>query len=498
MSINILPTEVQCSIIRLLDPIGLISISQTNTHFRQLVNPQRRHFIEKLLALECQIEHGGITPIFRAQRNLFEPNYTDKQWDEIRFACTGCMRLRHHQNFDNHAILRLKYRKPLPGSDNLAALTTWEPDPRRSFSALQKKLKSLSAIAEEKRIRRRYMISLAFRQHSGTGLDILQECGMLDKNTLAFELEHCGYQRKLRKCLECRYQTGQLRPQLGISCGTTRVPIIASRQVPYGSCLERYFPRFSDSLEAKKPPFNAPVYRYSRFYEDNVGSHREQLWSLYMLRCPACECWQELREFRFVNDRHRWKPKFGKSGEDSTIIFEELLEEACCNVCFAKRHGREELVRLLSSRIQHLIDVMLGHLLWKMESDCIFFQISERDIHKAYRSEFKSVQKTIIRFSSNDGYKDAIANVVATSAGISQLRHHQRLWEDIWERMKHNGHTDWILDHVDLLNEIQVSDLNETEAHWKWLIACKAELKEKPEVLADWALSRDRRAFGCI
>ncbi|KAI5456183.1 hypothetical protein BGZ63DRAFT_96590 [Mariannaea sp. PMI_226] len=286
MSIALLPTEVQCSILRLLDPIGLISISQTNRHFRQLVNPKKRHFIERLLALESTVEYGGITPIFRSRDNTLEPDFADERWNDMRWACTGCMRLLHRQYFDTHAILRLKYRKPIPGSVILEALTTWEPDPRISFSAVQQKLKSPSAIAEEKSIRQRYLISVTFNPNSTDGLATLQASGVvgfeglttiqfadmspstkqqiLDDNALAIELKRCGYRRHLRKCLGCRYQAGQLTSLPKWYGRTSQVPIVVSRKVAFASRLKRYFKGFANYLRNKKPSFNALVYRHWR------------------------------------------------------------------------------------------------------------------------------------------------------------------------------------------------------------------------------------------
>ena len=64
MPLPLLPAEIQCSIIRLLDPISLISVSQTSTHFRRTINPSKRHFTERLLALERLTKYGGVSPFF--------------------------------------------------------------------------------------------------------------------------------------------------------------------------------------------------------------------------------------------------------------------------------------------------------------------------------------------------------------------------------------------------------------------------------------------------
>ncbi|CAI4211753.1 unnamed protein product [Parascedosporium putredinis] len=97
MSLDSLPTELLCNILCRLDPIGLIS---------------RRHFVERLLALEADPRHGGPPLSFRSRDNHLDPGTSESGWDAMRWACTQCMRLRPHTAFGNHALLRLRYRKP--------------------------------------------------------------------------------------------------------------------------------------------------------------------------------------------------------------------------------------------------------------------------------------------------------------------------------------------------------------------------------------------------
>ncbi|KAG4283208.1 hypothetical protein FPRO06_09881 [Fusarium proliferatum] len=123
------PNEIQCQIIRLLDPVGLISVSQSSRHFRRLVNPQKRHLVERLLQVELSAEHGGPTLTYRSRDSRLEPSWQDAAWESMRWACTSCLRLLSNKFFDNQSLLRLSYRKPLPNSDAAQMITTWEPRP---------------------------------------------------------------------------------------------------------------------------------------------------------------------------------------------------------------------------------------------------------------------------------------------------------------------------------------------------------------------------------
>lgn len=123
--LNSLPLELQVEIITILDPIGLISLSQTNKYFRNLIDPKKREFVEKLLQLELTEEFGG--PAFEYRARYFAELkffWASEPWQAIRWACCGCMRLLSHAHFDNRSLLRLELRKPSSGSSK-ETLTNW-------------------------------------------------------------------------------------------------------------------------------------------------------------------------------------------------------------------------------------------------------------------------------------------------------------------------------------------------------------------------------------
>ena len=72
-SLEQLPIEHLGHIVRLLDPIELISISQTSSRMRTFVKPSRAHFVERLLARELLPELGGPTYPFPSTTSVVDP-----------------------------------------------------------------------------------------------------------------------------------------------------------------------------------------------------------------------------------------------------------------------------------------------------------------------------------------------------------------------------------------------------------------------------------------
>ncbi|KAJ5542663.1 hypothetical protein N7535_005087 [Penicillium sp. DV-2018c] len=207
-SLDCLPVEILEPIFRLLDPIGLISISQTNSYFRRVVQPKREHFVEWLLALECTARY------------------------EHLWACTVCLKLLPSLAFLLPGWNRFEYGKPSPGS--LAAepykYTSWEPpgDARRRECA-----KEPRKDWNESQILHRYFISRNIGSHINPyrfreRLATYQRCGMiafqgidpesdeytpitleeeldtLDYERRLVERDYRGYKRHLRECMECK------------------------------------------------------------------------------------------------------------------------------------------------------------------------------------------------------------------------------------------------------------------------------------------------------
>lgn len=328
-SLSTIPTELQCVILRLLDPIGLISASQTSHHFREIIKPARKHFVERLLQLECDEKESGTILLFNSRTNELSPGWTTPEWKAMRWACSGCLRLLSEEYFDNHSILRLAYRKPVPGSPASDHFTTWDLTPKTSpflpHIRREKRNQSEQCI-EDKKVRRRYALALSKRWienvYAHRAEDTYHEfldCGWetfenmtvsefihLDRNEKevifkteveAIEATRCGYKRHLRKCHECKYQSGQLKTTLNGSDGTVKTSYTTGRQYRIPTATDRYYPRFWEGLINKRPANDPPSYAIYRQYV------RDRFWTMYIIRCPYCKMWKEYRMFASSSGR---------------------------------------------------------------------------------------------------------------------------------------------------------------------------------------------------
>lgn len=553
-SLQQLPTEIQCSIIRLLDPIGLISISQASSHFRSLVSPQKRHFAERLLELELLAEHGGPCPAFRARDNHISPDPLDPEWESIRWACTSCLRLLPHIHFDNHSILRLRYRKPgarTPGSPH--AVTSWEPSGRRLPRRPKRDNGGLAL--DEKRQRLRYSICVSRGRGSAPRTELpmahslatLLSCGMtglghmtqedldaltpeeklqiLDENALAIEREQCGTMRHLRMCNECRYQHGDLRPQLhgrGRRWKASTMPILPSRRTStFGTFVDRWFPNVSSALEHKRPGYNAPVYWVFMHWmrRDDATPReirgrvaRERRLAVYMARCPGCSRWKEVRDFRMSKDRSypHWKPnvatgyRLSETTRAGWAEAEAALDAHRCNACFVKERGREELARelrewfegLAACELMWISGAMYGSAPWQHDLFGRFTWDQRGDQRGGVPPEYVREMRWIVKHTTvpyphtyalgPPGESFTVAWI--GHAGVAALRLRLAQWKDLWERMKLRGDTSWAGMDLDEWYEDYVSDFDEAEEHWRWLMGAWAEVQERPMVLVEWAL----------
>ncbi|KAL4922064.1 hypothetical protein BDW62DRAFT_197303 [Aspergillus aurantiobrunneus] len=516
-----LPIELQWSIIRLLDPIALISISQTNTHFRNVVSPKRPHFIERLLALECRAEVGG-PPIHYSRHGLLDPDRNSPEWEANRWACTSCLRLLPHDAFNNQMLSRLCYRKPVPGSPAADRCTSWEPTSksRKPGSPTLRDLRVRGMSYEERMLRKRSAIAgtnywgISRRMEHpqlGPQTDIekrfgdFQGCGMVevedmtftdfrwmsdeqdarifDRDAYAVELIRAGWNRHLRRCIECRFRRGEFRgcSVKGNPNGTVKVPIVSGRQKSYGTVVDRYFPGVSEVLENKRPDVNSPVFVVYR--KDAI----DRAWTTYRARCPGCSQWKELRAFRFGGIYPRWEPIDrdndwwdGYSNWDQTKVTEEILDKLQCNHCFVKEHGREALGKVLVDWLECLLELELGEAASVLRTGLCDFKYAYPSIPK--RAPKAKIKELIcdIRPMLDKSSKEL------TRADVALLRQRRVQWEawgdptPKWLRCD-KWYMEWL------------KYYEESETMWFWLKSCMEEIRweGKGDILVDWVLNTD-------
>ncbi|RYP71655.1 hypothetical protein DL769_004649 [Monosporascus sp. CRB-8-3] len=535
-SLDTLPTEVQCSIFRLLGPVGLISASQTCKSFRGIINPERRHFVERLLALECLEEHGGPSAIFRARDNALQPNWDDEKWESMRWACTGCLRLLPHRHFDNHSLLRLGYRKPVIGSPAVLTPSSREPSGKIISDAARKRRRDAER-RELKMLKRRYAIATTLnwgqpRQGHSLGarlrtfheagmeeflnmsleefekLNTFEEAALLDRVAWSVERLRRGFKRRLRKCNECRFQQGSLRShtetsrsvqhQTRVNLGTKTVPIVISRRLTFGTYLERYFPTACAELGLPKPDCgDAPVFTIYRH-----GAH-ERFFTIYMIRCPQCARWLEMRAYRcggrwpkwWPACRHRWGTQF--KNWDKTPVNEEFINSMRCNSCYAAEHGEDKLSQTLAEWFHLLADIQIRELEymlnygWSSVWGSVDPSISSKRIEIPRKYHFQVRSEVLAGLPWKD-YDDKFRGIDYERADLQLLNKKHKLWVQLlpkWYEKPEPTSLHWP-DFVDWF-ECWMDGYDRLEANWVWLRKCEEELKEKPKILAEWALRNE-------
>jgi hypothetical protein len=364
--LELLPTEILCDIIRVLDPVGLLSLSQTSSRLRFIIKPNRSHVLQRLLALETRPEFCS-SYHYDFDTHEVIPEWNSLQWARMRFACSECLRLLPHTSFDKKYIVRPVYMKPHPGSPPTNMYTIWEPS------------------------------SCDKRRRKNRAKEYLKEYGY----------QGVGHKRHQRKCNECRFQKGKINPQVNgwhYMLGTTVTPIVKSRYVKFPCRLDRWFPELASALQIEQPDcVTTTSADYPYLYDE------KQCWMTFMVRCSGCERWQEVKAFRARACGHPlMQPRGPASYVEWSRDTEPLprntmynhcseqgchdIDASCCNSCFAQQYGRLALGLALADWLKRLLESELCNLQsisfrWHPRSPSL------RDISQQYRSEVKKMWK---------------------------------------------------------------------------------------------------------
>ncbi|KLO87927.1 hypothetical protein LW93_5093 [Fusarium fujikuroi] len=492
------PNEIQCQIIRLLDPVSLISVSQSSRHFRCLVNPQKRHLVERLLQVELSAEHGGPTLTYRSRDSRLEPSWQDAAWESMRWACTSCLRLLSNKFFDNQSLLRLSYRKPLPNSDAAQMVTTWEPRP--NWRPQDRLAPGSEAYQLEKSRRRIYSFAVTkgvmcdVEGHPAEHLDILdvtvlagfeklfekefrdmdddEQLELFDKIALLIENDDCGKKRYLRKCIECKFRKGSLSHRLVGDRGSQSFPVIPSRRVGFKSDLDRNFPGFLGTLKSEQPFVKS----------HSVGVY---LYTMYMARCRRCERWQEIRSFRLEGHRWGWRQGISEEAE----LPGKKHDASFCNRCLADSRGRGQLTETLTKWILALLDKRLS-----LYVSQLFHHLNTQYYTPVYHLPQAEAEEWGVLL------KQTPRVILGLTSGLSRedldlINTRRRQWKDLLDRAKKSDAENPQYQVLDNLYDKWIRRSDAIEEKWKSLMVCREEIKDNPELLADWAFGRDGAAF---
>jgi hypothetical protein len=458
------PTEVLQHIACQLDPISLIALSQTSRPWRVLINPIRHDYVQRLLALELLPEHGGIVPQFDEFDQVLTPPWGSDEWKAVKYACCGCMKLRTHMMFDNHAILRRPYRKPPQGSVEAgkAAIADWEPfDP----SARWKRIQERAAEADKGRQK---WAQIAARSHdyallNPPGHPFARVSRDPDQAGHEAILYLVGTARQKRRCIECQRQRGNWSRPNPLR-RNTRAPTVISRRLKFHNTWDRYFPGLIEQLPPEKVPR-----KWGALCSWTDGDDR----NLYVVRCPSCGIWQEHSAFR------EWTLyRYGSQCRAPTT--RPLL----CNSCHLETHGdparlaRElcagALEMLQDRRENTLTNLAFG---WKFVHD---------DLHNTSLAEYKGLQEEVL---GGLRWKDLAGRYL--DIGESDLPHLRRRFE---------LYREFLYNKVDFKTREQlmqswfllwVEDYDLLEGLYDWLSQQIARLESDTSRVLKYVLERD-------
>ncbi|CAG9982565.1 unnamed protein product [Clonostachys byssicola] len=494
---QLLAVELQHKIIPLLDPIGLVSLSQSCQYFRRLIDPGTKELAERLLQVELFERYGGWTPLCYISGGILKPIWNLKDWEAHRWACTACLRLLQHTDFDNHSILGDAYRKPPFTSPAANPTTSWLPSLREK--AKERSPESPEQVEEGEN---EFEVPRQRNKHYG------RAC--------------IGYRRWRRKCNECRFQAGELGPKRSINDssgfpiykgGTQNVPIQKSRGLYFESCLERWFPDLSDVLS-----------RFFHLPSSSPGPARPAgldvtalRWTTYMIRCPCCTKWQEMRNFRFGSVKNNWFPYHQGDGVVASEAYNEAsmawdvsvrtqLDDLLCNRCFTNEHGDEALAAALLEwlqipmlRYREQLEQRLRTPIENLER----FTRYDWDLRGIVAEQQEDIQP---------GHSGLLRHV-----DVRLFQRHHDQFSEFWDRKKRSGSRNpfgnrtppppeqmarfraaTLVFGSKLLPSLERNKRIHTwkelfhifRSHWEFLIDCEDQFKRRPQLLVDWTERR--------
>ena len=274
-----LPSVVIDNIIVFLDTMSLIDFSQTCQNFRQAVRPTKSDLVQRLLSLELLEEHGGSIAHFNSDGALFAPARTGAFWVKARYACSGCLKLLSHMQFDNHSMYRMEMRKPTVASNDIPLRG---PEPGNSKQAT---VRYYTIRDQKRKDLHSWHATYQDARHRGDA-ELMDEA----------ERHIVGQSRADRLCNECRWKRGfWKRNTTSNRSRVAGVPMITSRQISLPTRTERYFPGLFAALN---PSTSDP--RLFRVYREDA---KGDLYSLYSARCPRCNLWYETSDFLMIHDK---------------------------------------------------------------------------------------------------------------------------------------------------------------------------------------------------
>ncbi|KAK2686059.1 hypothetical protein QWA68_015307 [Fusarium oxysporum] len=303
-------------------------------------------------------------------------------------------------------------------------------------------------------------------------MDYDERLNLFDTIALLVELDDCGKKRHLRNCNECRFRKGVLYTQFRGFRGTRQFPVVPTRQAFFATVLDRYFPGFLNTLKCKGPSVKLPgVY--------------DQLYTMYMARCTRCKSWQEIRSFRIGGRYHSWRPSI----RWDTMLPVQGFDKSCCNTCLVDSRGQGELADSLGKWFVAMLNDRLHYLSSQLSKPLNSHQYTPvKRLPGIEAAEWKLLLEQTPWFDRDPNFRLSNKDV-----DLINIRRGQR--KDLLDKAKNSDDEKWQYLVLEELYDDWVRNSAATEQQWRWLMACKEEVEDNPELLVDWALNR---GWGCI
>ncbi|AEO63750.1 uncharacterized protein THITE_2085263 [Thermothielavioides terrestris NRRL 8126] len=462
------PLEVLELIVRLLDPISVIALSQASSAWRALIRPMRHDFERRLLALELTPEHGGIVPLFHERDSSLTPPWDSDEWRTNKYACCGCMKLRTHLMFDNHAILRRPYRKPPPGSVEAerVAVTDWEPlEPAARWRRIQQQ------VTEDREARRIWAQARA-RQRELAGPPAHPFAPLPPEPETTYddvERRLAGVSRQNRRCIECKRRRGHFsgKPNGVVrGPGISEVPVVISRQLRFEALWERHFPGLFPLLPPEMRPRNWPVLR---------RMEHGFLSSLYLIRCPSCTTWLEHSAFREW-DMYRYGIWFPQRPVNPLL----------CNHCHLKTHRDPSL--LAGQLAAAALDMLRSDRRWALFRLGFGWKFIYRDFNdnNALLGRWKVVEPEILaglRWRNPREHDPEIEEADFDHLRRRLHRYRELIYNEVDPDTREAALQNWF--------RLWVEDYDLYEGMYHWLSQQIARIESDPHLVLNYVLERN-------
>lgn len=451
-SLRTLPPEIRISIAGHLDAKSLLALSLTCILFRHQIQFTSDQRLQILLQLELLDRYGGKIRVYgRRPENGGERFATAQQiadWGRFRWACSGCLRLLPHLEFDNRFVFGRSYQKPVHTRPNDHV---WSWDSR------------------------------------------LDE---VDRRLLG-----SGEKRHLRQCNEClsRGSSSSLRYVDEFCLGSAvtappdlsrRIPVANSRRIRCASATNRFFPGFLDFLsrsldESKEVPSKRALQYLG--YHSRLYSVRS--FKCYLLRCPSCERWKELRSFPVPCNVSCWSVDTESAKErlfvssDRVLQFDEHhpINLGCMACLVAQGNGYDSIAEVVLSLFQSEMDSAIRAEEQRLEVGWyVMTEFIKSEWPESVRQELEIV-KGVLDESRQGG----------TNLDLRQLGNSRRKLRDFMDEVSRDPSfrrdcCSQSCPRSTVAAFVRYYDAMEEEMNW--LHEAKAAIEAMPELLTNWLL----------